>query len=486
MKLRLEQFDYDIQYRAGKQNVVADGLSRITNEMNYNDQSDDNQSSSDNDTVHSADSDSGQLIPMTEIPLNYFRNQIILKLGEEDSETYEEIFPKVYRRIITKFHYGIPHAIHIFKNFMHPNRINCIMCPESVINTLQVAYRNYFRRNPQFKIKLTQVSLQDLRTLEEQNQVIEKTHDRAHRGIDENHHVISQQYFFPKMKAKITAYINRCDQCLGNKYERNPYKIKYDLTPIPKKPLDIIHIDIFISNPDLFIAAVDKLSRFATLIPIKSRSIPDVKRGLVKFISTYGTPKLIVCDNEVAFKSIEIRGFLEKLDVEMYFTPSDHSEVNGIVERFHSTLSEIYRCSKQKYNDLSSKELYLISTALYNNTFHSALKLKPIEVFYGVKEGDDRPLNIERIIENRNAIFDEIVYKLERHQKKTIDQRNVSRETEPSLQENEEAYQKIQGIKNKRKLKFRKVCVKNNRRKTFIDQRGIKIHKSKLKRKRKQ
>lgn len=92
-----------------------------------------------------------------------------------------------------------------------------------------------------------------------------------------------------------------------------------------------------------------------------------------------------MCDNEVALKSIELRSLLQRLDVETYYTPSDHSEVNGIVERFHSTLSEIFRCIRSKYPkypDLSNKEIYKIATTLYNTTIHSATNLKPFEVFY--------------------------------------------------------------------------------------------------------
>lgn len=55
------------------------------------------------------------------------------------------------------------------------------------------------------------------------------------------------------------------------------------------------------------------------------------------------------------------------------------------------------------------------------------MKLKPIEVFFGIKEGEERPLNLQRILENRNEIFDEIVQKLEAHQKKLIDKHNKTR-----------------------------------------------------------
>lgn len=100
------------------------------------------------------------------------------------------------------------------------------------------------------------------------------------------------------------------------------------------------------------------------------------------------------------------------------------SEINGIVERFHSTLTEIFLCIKDKYKDLSNKEIYKIATSLYNTTIHSATKLKPVEIFYGIKEGDERPMNLETILNNRNEMFDEIVYQLENHQKKTLDYHN--------------------------------------------------------------
>lgn len=115
---------------------------------------------------------------------------------------------------------------------------------KKLLNTLQVTYRNYFSRNRLFKIKPTQKLFQDVTTLEQQNQIIESTHDRAHRGIEENLATISKKFYFPLTKNKIRNFINVCPTRLENKYERNPYKIKYSDTPIPKKPLDILHVDI--------------------------------------------------------------------------------------------------------------------------------------------------------------------------------------------------------------------------------------------------
>lgn len=490
MKLRLEDFDYEIQYKPGKQNVVADGLSRIVHqEVHLNEQDTSSSSSSDeesdDETVHSADSDAGQLIKMTEKPINSFRNQIVIQKGDANEERYESVFPGINRRTLTRATFGVPAAVRIFRDYMHPSRVNCILCPEEWLNILQVTYRNHFSRAKSFKVILTQTILQDVRSEEEQDKLIEDTHDRAHRGIEDNYRIISRQFYFPKMKIKVTKFINLCHTCLENKYERNPYKPKYVYTPIPEKPLDILHVDLFISSPNIFITAVDKLSRYAILIPIKSRSIPDVKKGITKLFTTFGSPKMIVCDNEAAFKSIELRGLLQRLDIEIYFTPSDHSEVNGIVERFHSTLSEIFRCIQNKYQDLTNKEIYKIATSLYNTTVHSATKLKPLEVFFGIKEGEERPLNLQRILENRNEMFDEITQRLEKYQKEVIDRHNKTRVEEPNFETGDTVYNRVSGIPNKRKRKFKLQNVRHNRRRTVIDNRNIKIHKSKLKRKRK-
>ena len=401
-RLQLSEFDFDIKHRPGRQNVVADALSRIQADLNVNEEI-----SSDAATVHSADTDDSEFIACTEHPVNHYHNQIILEESQSDSETYEEIFPRVYRRVIKKLIFGIPALIKIFRDYMDPNRVNCIMCPEKLIPTIQIVYKNYFNRCKTFKVVISQKLLIDLRTEEEQDRIIEETHEIAHRGIKENKVEISRRFYFPNIKKKIRKYVILCETCNKMKYERKPYKVHLGQTPIPEKPLDIVHIDIFIAQPCLFLSAVDKLSRFGVLLSIKSRTIPDIRKALLKYISLCGKPKLFISDNEPSFKSIEIRGMMNDLDIQQYFTPVSHSETNGIVERFHSTVSEIFRCNMHKYENVSKKEMFLISVCLYNNTVHSSTNLKPREIFYGIKDGEERPLEIGKIIELRTKLYDE-------------------------------------------------------------------------------
>lgn len=488
-RLYLAEYDYQIVFREGRQNVVADGLSRINHEVNANSmevevsvQDQESSTSSTNETVHSADTDDSEFIPMTESSVNSFSNQIILKIGTDEDIEVEQVFPKIHRHKITRPTYEESFLLEIFKDRMDCNRINCIFCPESLIPSIQEVYKKYFSRNKSLKIRISQTMLQDLKTLEEQNEMIEDTHLRAHRGIEENLAVISKDFYFPCMKRRIGNFVRLCKICNKEKYDRKPYKIKFAETPIPKCPMDIIHMDIFIAKPTMFLSVVDKLSRYAMLIPIKSRTIIDVRKALIDFMSIFGTPKLIVCDNEPAFKSIEVRMMLEDMGAEMYFISANHSETNGIVERFHSTLSEIYRCIRDKHEDLGQANVFKLALGLYNKTIHSAHKMKPFEVFFGVKDGEERPLDLDRMITHRNNNFEEVINQLITTQKKDLAYHNEGREEDPKLREDQEVGVRVQGIKRKTQAPFKNVIVSKDNRKTFIDARNSKLHKANLKR----
>lgn len=96
-RLKLEEYDYQIIYRPGNQNQVADALSRITNQpseaINSNEtQIEDSENNDDFETVHSADYDDSHFIQMTLLPINNFSNQIILEKAPEDETTIAQIF----------------------------------------------------------------------------------------------------------------------------------------------------------------------------------------------------------------------------------------------------------------------------------------------------------------------------------------------------------------------------------------------------------
>ena len=57
-----------------------------------------------------------------------------------------------------------------------------------------------------------------------------------HRGIQETYFKLKSKFYWPNMLTDIQKYINNCEICLANKYERQPIKLNDNLTETPKKP----------------------------------------------------------------------------------------------------------------------------------------------------------------------------------------------------------------------------------------------------------
>lgn len=73
-KSRLEEYNHELRYKPGTSNVVADALSRIPVGTQVN---------STTATIHSDQSSSHNLIPVEDVPINVFKNQLLLLVTTE-------------------------------------------------------------------------------------------------------------------------------------------------------------------------------------------------------------------------------------------------------------------------------------------------------------------------------------------------------------------------------------------------------------------
>ena len=220
--------------------------------------------------------------------------------------------------------------------------------------------------------------------------LIEVEHKRAHRNPRENVLQILENYYFPRMRSLVRDYTKNCEVCKLNKYDRHFIKPQLQPTPIPKYPCEILHIDIFEIHGLKFISCIDKFSKFAKLFHIQNRSAIHLKHKLTKVLHYFTVPRIIVSDNEKGFLTPTILNFIRSLNIEIYYTPIQRSEVNGQIERFHSTLIEIYRCVSREIKNLSHKDMINLAVDRYN-TIHSVTKKKNPQTYFSI---DLKNLNI--------------------------------------------------------------------------------------------
>uniref|UniRef100_A0AB38Z2N6 RNA-directed DNA polymerase n=1 Tax=Panta errantivirus TaxID=3078412 RepID=A0AB38Z2N6_9VIRU len=449
-KAYLEEHDYEIIYKPGKTNVVADALSRMVYSMTA--------------TQHSANESDDFFILSTEAALNVFRHQVILEEGVENVQSSEP-FPNFKRIKVTVPNTADQTLLKVLKTHFDPSKLNGLLTSESLMGKLQEIYNKNFGRQNLLKIRFTQKMLQDIPCSNDQTAIIRKEHNRAHRGIEENRAQILRKYYFPKITAKIKYIIHNCQICNECKYDRSPTNSPIQKTPMPNAPFEIIHVDIMFLEKNYFLTCVDKFSKYAQVMKIDSRATVDVFPKLKEAILKHKPPDIIVIDGEKSLNSREITDFFNINGIIPYITATGRSEMNGIVERFHSTLLEIYRISKTEHPHINSLDLVTMSVHKYNHSVHSGTLYTPMEI---ITPSDDTPVILSKVRIN-----------ISKKQHKDITYHNKSRE-DRAISKDSDAY-----MKTKRRLKhvkpYKKINIEKVNRTTVTTTDGKRIHKNDLK-----
>ena len=368
-RLELENYDYDVVYREGKTNVVADALSRRqddvparndppdkTQEINFLSQETDSQ------TAHSADTSDDYFLHISDRPINYYRNQIIFKISHIETEASETPFPGYSRvTILRKSFTKNEMTNHLLR--YHNGKQTAILAPIEIHQIIQEAYRENFSQNGHFV--LTSSIVEDVTIPERQDALVSNEHERAHRGISEVEAQLRRSYFFPGLSQRITRYINSCSICAKHKYDRKPYNIKISTRPITERPFQRIHMDIFIMNNDNFLSFIDSFSKHLQMIPIKTKNLVDVTRAVTKYIHQFRAPELIITDHETTFRSADFRSLLDAYGTRLEYASS--SESNGQIEKTHATIIEIYNTNKHKFQSLNTKGVIRASVCRFQD-----------------------------------------------------------------------------------------------------------------------
>lgn len=461
-KAILEEYNYDLHYKPGKANVVADALSRIPR----------TQINTLASSIHSDESSSHNLICSVDVPINAYKNQIYLNIDPSGSSyEFKIIFPTYHRHKITEPNFDYQNLIEILKKYLNPSVINCIKTDERTMGKIQEIYPPHFSN---FKIRFTQREVQDVTDQQEREEIILATHNRAHRNARENKIQIMEKYYFPSLNKEIRRIVNNCVVCKENKYDRHPNKPMIQVTPIPSFPGQIVHLDIFITDKHYVLTAIDKFSKFAVAKVIKSRAAEDIRQPL-RDILFFLIPESIIIDNEKSFNSVSTNHMIEnEFGIEIYRTPPYKSSSNGQVERFHSTLQELMRCLKTQKAHRTFEELIEKSVKEYNLTVHSITGKKPVEVFYGRTVTTD-PKQLEEFRK-------ETMRKLEEKQARDLTYHNQKRTALRTYSEGDVIYVRInkrQGTKLTPKYKKEIVCKDKNS--TVTTKSGRTVHKSLIK-----
>lgn len=337
---------------------------------------------------------------------------------------------------------------------------------------MEEIYLELFNGSKGLKILRCTEFLEDVEDEENLAKIIEQEHLRNnHRGIDVENKELRLLYYHPCLKDRVTKFVNNCEVCNTEKYERRPIRHKLQLTETPSGPNEIIHIDVFYTlEQNLFLTFIDKFTKFAQAIKITGRSWTEFKRALLLYMSGTGDIGRIVVDNELGFKAIPLREFLSNSNIEIHYTSNNNHTSNSDIERLHNTINEHIRLLKHddERNTNTVEEKILEIILFYNSTVHSTTGKRPIDFRNGKVKDDE---------------YADIKDRIQKVKERVINKLNEGRE-EVEIEEGANFIKETRGGKNY--AKFRKIdAEKLDETHILNKETGLKYYGTHLKRKKK-
>ena len=159
-----------------------------------------------------------------------------------------------------------------------------------------------------------------------------------------------------------------------------------------KARLDIVHTDVLgpiqQQSYDGFryaVGFIDSFSRFGAVYPMKTKD--EVVSKLQQYIIDVGTPRTLVSDGALEFKSKQFNDVCRTSGIKQQYSAPYTPEENGKIERAWGTVTGMARCMMATAGVPKQLWPYALSTAVYlkNRSIHSAHNRTPFEMFHGMK-----------------------------------------------------------------------------------------------------
>lgn len=223
-------------------------------------------------------------------------------------------------------------------------------------------------------------------------QVLRMNHDDVgHFGYDKTLSRIRGIFWFSKMRRFTKKYVQSCLQCAHHK--RPGGSKEGTLHPIPKLeiPFHTLHADhlgpfVRSRRGNVYILVIiDAFTKFINIRSVRDTKTTTAIRAFKEHFSFFGTPTRLITDRGSCFTSAKFKSFIESLGIKHILNAVATPRANGQVERYNRTITEALSTKCHGQSD-SSWDEHVGSVQLgMNTTVNKSTGKSPSELLFGFK-----------------------------------------------------------------------------------------------------
>ena len=185
-------------------------------------------------------------------------------------------------------------------------------------------------------------------------QLLQEHHDidiSGHLGIDKTYENLRRNFYWPRMGKDVYKFVSTCDSCQRNKPSNQQPAGLLQPLPTPTQKWEQITMDFIVQLPvtrkefDAIVVFVDRLTKRAIFCPTNtSVSAPEIAKIFFnKVFCHHGLPRVIVSDRDAKFTSHFWRTLFQHLGTKLSMSTAFHPQTDGQTERMNRTLEEMLR-----------------------------------------------------------------------------------------------------------------------------------------------
>ncbi len=218
------------------------------------------------------------------------------------------------------------------------------------------------------------------------NSAIQQAHELSgHLGQKKTIKKAEELYYWENLKVDVCKHVKECITCRrfkGSSGLQQPWKELPSVSkPLERLGIDLIDMTAGVQGYRYVLTVVDHYSRFVRFFPLKTKHTQHIIEHMWQYVADYGTPCNIVMDNGGEFTSKDFQDVCTRHHITACYTTPYHPQGNGITERMHRTLKSVLAALCQGH-PLRWPKLLQPCQVIMNQAVHPSTGQQPYFAFF--------------------------------------------------------------------------------------------------------
>lgn len=225
---------------------------------------------------------------------------------------------------------------------------------------------------------------------EVRNEMIQGIHEMyGHLGSKKLCQILKEHFTMDRMYKSVMQITKICDTCQRCKDGANR-RLRGETQPmLPKEKGELVSVDFYGPLPTSsggvkhILVVVDNFTKFAKLYAVRRATTTAAIRRIQQYASKYGRPTYILSDNGTQFTAKGWNRELEQMGITPKFT-AIRNPCTNIAERWNRQLGNLFRILVRERHTRWASYLNVIEACL-NETYQETIEMTPFEAHFGHK-----------------------------------------------------------------------------------------------------